>query len=114
MRGLALPTPSLPQYAGPHLVELADRNVKTFDALNGHLSDGSLYRALRRDRRRPHELRASVPRPSSSTDGTPNLQCVPPPMSCSFVDKKCTTAVDCCDPRNDCINSRNVSPIVPK
>jgi WD40-like Beta Propeller Repeat len=38
--------------------------------------------------------------------GNPILQCVPPPMGCSNVDETCTTAADCCDTTNLCINGR--------
>ena len=46
-------------------------------------------------------------------DGTPILQCVPPPPNtCSNTDELCTTAADCCDPRNICINNRCTTRIV--
>jgi hypothetical protein len=213
--------PSLPQYAELRLVEVADKSVKTLDALNGHLPGGALYLPYGaavegRMNYEPNVLpvavggyywvlftsrraygntiapggtlprgddvwgRDSAPSPRKkiwiaaidvdhatkadpshpafylpgqevesgnmrafgalapckaegvtcesgsdccggfcretgrSPDGVPILQCVPPPMRCSFVDEKCTTAADCCDPRNICVNNRCVSPIVPK
>jgi hypothetical protein len=42
-----------------------------------------------------------------AADGTPILQCVPPPpASCSNLDEACVTAADCCDPTNLCILGR--------
>ena len=44
---------------------------------------------------------------SRAADGTPVLQCVPPPLNtCSNPLEPCTTAADCCDPSNECINGR--------
>jgi hypothetical protein len=46
-------------------------------------------------------------------DGTPILQCVPPPPNtCSHADELCTTAADCCDPRNICVNNRCTTRII--
>jgi hypothetical protein len=46
-------------------------------------------------------------------DGTPILQCVPPPPNtCSNTDELCTTAADCCDPRSICVNNRCTTRIV--
>jgi hypothetical protein len=43
----------------------------------------------------------------NGSDGTPILQCVPPPTNtCSNVDEPCKTASDCCDPTDLCINGR--------
>jgi hypothetical protein len=43
----------------------------------------------------------------NGADGTPILQCVPPPTNtCSNVDEPCKTASDCCDPTDLCINGR--------
>jgi hypothetical protein len=40
-------------------------------------------------------------------DGTPVLECVPPPVSaCSNLDEACITAADCCDPTLLCIIGR--------
>ena len=38
-------------------------------------------------------------------DGGP-LQCVPPPGGCSNEYEKCTTAADCCNPSDQCINGK--------
>jgi hypothetical protein len=38
--------------------------------------------------------------------GDPVLVCIPPPNTCSNIDEKCSTAADCCDPTQQCINSR--------
>jgi len=44
---------------------------------------------------------------SRAADGTPVLECVPPPVnSCSNTGELCKTAADCCNPVNQCINSR--------
>ncbi len=44
---------------------------------------------------------------SRSADGTPVLQCVAPPVNtCSNLQEPCTTADDCCNVRNMCINGR--------
>jgi hypothetical protein len=44
---------------------------------------------------------------SRSADGTPVLQCVPPPVNtCSNVQEPCTTVADCCVQTNMCINGR--------
>jgi hypothetical protein len=44
---------------------------------------------------------------SRASDGTPVLQCVPPPVNtCSDLQEPCTTADDCCNPTNMCINGR--------
>jgi hypothetical protein len=47
-------------------------------------------------------------------DGTPILECVPPPDNeCSQLDELCTAASDCCDqPQARCINNRCVIPVV--
>jgi hypothetical protein len=44
-----------------------------------------------------------------SEDGGPS-QCVPPPGGCSNEYEKCTTAADCCDPADQCINGRCAQP----
>jgi hypothetical protein len=42
-----------------------------------------------------------------ATDGTPTLECVPPPASgCSNLDEPCGTAGDCCNPDHLCLNRR--------
>jgi hypothetical protein len=48
----------------------------------------------------------------TSTDsmGNPVLQCVPPPQGCSNVDELCTTAANCCDPGDLCVNGRCAQP----
>jgi nicotinamide-nucleotide amidase len=44
---------------------------------------------------------------SRSADGMPVLQCVPPPVNtCSNTFELCTSAADCCNPVNQCINGR--------
>jgi hypothetical protein len=44
---------------------------------------------------------------SRTADGTPVLQCVPPPVNtCSNPSEPCATADDCCDPIDQCINNR--------
>jgi hypothetical protein len=44
---------------------------------------------------------------SRSADGTPVLQCVPPPVNtCSNTGEPCTTAQDCCILHDQCINGR--------
>lgn len=50
---------------------------------------------------------------SRAADGTPVLQCVPPPVNtCSNTLELCKTAADCCNPSNQCINSR-CSQVIP-
>ncbi len=50
---------------------------------------------------------------SRAADGTPMLQCVPPPVNtCSNTFELCKTAADCCNPANQCINSR-CSQVIP-
>jgi hypothetical protein len=50
---------------------------------------------------------------SRSADGVPSLACVPPPMNmCSNTYEPCKTAMDCCDPKNLCINGRCAQPAV--
>ncbi len=47
-------------------------------------------------------------------DGTPILECVPPPEnSCSNVDETCATAGDCCNSKYLCINGRCAEPAAP-
>jgi hypothetical protein len=48
----------------------------------------------------------------TSTDsmGNPVLTCVPPPKGCSNVDELCTTASDCCDTTDLCVNGRCTQP----
>jgi hypothetical protein len=42
---------------------------------------------------------------SRNDDGTPVLECVPPPENeCSGFDEACLSVEDCCDPRAECIN----------
>jgi hypothetical protein len=44
---------------------------------------------------------------SRAADGTPLLACVPPPANtCSNRQEPCTTAADCCNRSDECINSR--------
>jgi hypothetical protein len=44
---------------------------------------------------------------SRAADGTPVLECVPPPANtCSNTLEPCTTAADCCNPADECINGR--------
>ncbi len=44
---------------------------------------------------------------SRAADGTPVLECVPPPMNtCSNTLEPCKTVADCCNPANQCINGR--------
>jgi hypothetical protein len=51
---------------------------------------------------------------SRAADGTPVLQCVPPPpASCSQVDEFCVTPADCCDQTNLCILNRCALPPPP-
>ena len=51
---------------------------------------------------------------SRSASGVPVLACVPPPVNtCSNTNELCTTAANCCDPGNVCINSRCASIVVP-
>lgn len=50
---------------------------------------------------------------SRGADGTPVLQCVPPPVNtCSNTFELCETALDCCIPFDQCINKR-CSQIIP-
>jgi hypothetical protein len=51
---------------------------------------------------------------SRAADGTPILQCVPPPPgACANVDEACVTVADCCDPTNLCIAGRCAIPTQP-
>src|SRR5262249_35939619 len=44
---------------------------------------------------------------SRASDGTPVLQCVPPPAgACPNLHEACVTWSDCCDQTNLCINGR--------
>jgi hypothetical protein len=44
---------------------------------------------------------------SRAADGTPVLECVPPPLNtCSNTLEPCMTVADCCNPANQCINGR--------
>jgi hypothetical protein len=44
---------------------------------------------------------------SRGADGTPVLECVPPPEGeCSQIDELCFTAANCCDPAATCVNNR--------
>lgn len=47
---------------------------------------------------------------SRSSDGTPVLECVPPPDTCSNVDELCETPADCCDTSLLCVNNRCTQP----
>lgn len=47
---------------------------------------------------------------SRAADGTPILECVPPPDTCSNVDELCETSDDCCDKSLLCVNNRCTEP----
>jgi len=48
-------------------------------------------------------------------DGTPVLQCVPPPVNqCSNVDETCQSSIDCCNHAYLCINNRCALPPPPR
>lgn len=47
---------------------------------------------------------------SRASDGTPVLECVPPPDTCSNVDELCETPADCCDTSLLCVNNRCTQP----
>ncbi len=44
-------------------------------------------------------------------DGVGNLVCSPPTANCSGLQEKCSTAADCCDPTNLCINGFCAQPV---
>src|SRR5262249_10328018 len=54
------------------------------------------------------------PGTGNASDGTPILECVPPPPNaCSQLDEFCLTAKDCCDPNQLCILNRCAIPTPP-
>jgi hypothetical protein len=88
--------------------ELAAGNMRAFAALEPCKADGESCESG------AECCNGFCRQTGADADGTPILQCVPPPEnSCSNIDEVCATAGDCCNSEYLCINGRCAIPAPP-